>query len=101
MTTSIDTAPSAARHIRLFRNGANQALRIPREFEFATQNATIRKVGAGLLIEPAEKTYPKGSIDGLLAGLAKLAAMPKIADEEFDIFEHIDDGLLPLDDINL
>jgi len=30
------------RHIRLFRNGRNQALRIPREFELEGKEAIIR-----------------------------------------------------------
>ena len=33
----------AVRHVRLFRNGRNQALRIPREFEFDADEATVRK----------------------------------------------------------
>ena len=31
------------RHVRLFRNGRNQALRIPREFELEGEEAIIRK----------------------------------------------------------
>jgi virulence-associated protein VagC len=31
------------RHVRLFRNGRNQALRIPREFELEGDEAIIRK----------------------------------------------------------
>ena len=41
------------RHIKIFRNGRNQAIRIPREFELAGTNAIIRKEGARLVIEPA------------------------------------------------
>ena len=44
---------SAARHARLFRNGRNQALRIPREFELPGKDAVIRKVGLRLIVEPA------------------------------------------------
>jgi antitoxin VapB len=87
--------PSSTRHIRLFRNGANQALRIPREFEFATQSATIRPFGSGLLIEPVTPSYSKGSIDALLA---VLATMQPITDEDMP---DVNDGLLALDDIAL
>lgn len=92
-----------AREVRLFRNGANQALRIPREFEFNTASATIRQLdNGGLLIEPAKPQYPKGSIDGVLAALAQIAAMqPLYPDDGIDPFANIDDGLLPLDDIVL
>jgi len=32
------------RHVRLFRNGRNQAVRIPREFELLGEDAVMRKV---------------------------------------------------------
>lgn len=40
------------RHVRLFRNGRNQALRIPREFEIDGTEAIIRKEGHRLIVEP-------------------------------------------------
>jgi len=43
------------RHVRLFRNGRNQALRIPREFEFAGTGAIVRKEGERLIIEPEKR----------------------------------------------
>jgi antitoxin VapB len=39
--------------VRLFRNGRNQAVRIPREFELAGQDALIYRDGERLVIEPA------------------------------------------------
>ena len=44
-----------ARQVRLFRNGRNQAVRIPREFELPGREATIRKVGDRLILEPARR----------------------------------------------
>ncbi len=41
------------RHVRLFRNGRNQALRIPRDFELPGNEAILRKEGDRLIIEPA------------------------------------------------
>jgi antitoxin VapB len=61
-----------ARHVRLFRNGRNQAVRIPREFELPGKDAMMRKEGARLIIEPAPPT-------SLLAVLATLEPL----DEEF------------------
>jgi antitoxin VapB len=46
-------APVAERHIRVFKNGRNQAVRIPREFALPGKNAIIRKEGSRLIIEPA------------------------------------------------
>jgi antitoxin VapB len=43
------------RHVRLFRNGRNQAVRIPREFELEGKEAIIRKDGERLIIEPVAK----------------------------------------------
>jgi antitoxin VapB len=43
------------RHIRLFKNGRNQAIRIPREFELRGELATIRKEGDCLIIEPERR----------------------------------------------
>ncbi len=40
------------RKVSLFRNGRNQAIRIPREFELEGNKATIKKVGNQLIIEP-------------------------------------------------
>ena len=42
----------AGRHVKLFRNGRNQALRIPREFELPGKDAIIRREGERLIIEP-------------------------------------------------
>lgn len=68
----------AERHVRLFRNGRNQAIRIPREFELPGDDATIRKDGDRLIIEPA----PPRSL------LAALAALEPI-DEEFAAIEEL------------
>ena len=56
------------RHVRLFRNGRNQAVRIPREFEFPGEDAVMRKEGERLIIEPA----PPRSLLALLATLKPL-----------------------------
>lgn len=58
-----ETTMQIERHVRLFRNGRNQALRIPREFELEGNEAIIRKDGDKLIIEPV----PKNSLLDLLA----------------------------------
>ena len=60
------------RHVKLFKNGRNQAVRIPREFELPGEDAIIRKDGERLIIEPA----PPRSL------VAVLAVLPTL-DEEF------------------
>jgi antitoxin VapB len=44
------------RQVRLFRNGRNQAVRIPREFELPGEDAIMRKEGEKLIIEPKHGT---------------------------------------------
>ncbi|MGL4440073.1 MAG: antitoxin [Bosea sp. (in: a-proteobacteria)] len=44
------------RHVSLFRNGRNQAIRIPREFELPGDEAILRKEGDRLVIEPVTKS---------------------------------------------
>jgi antitoxin VapB len=78
---------STVRHARLFRNGRNQALRIPKEFELEGDEAIVRKEGDKLIIEPVKK-----------GGLLQLLATLKPLDEEFP---DVDEGLPPLDDIRL
>ena len=60
------------RRVRLFKNGRNQAVRIPRGFELPGKNAVMRKEGEKLIVEPVT---PK-SLLGVLATLTPL-------DEEF------------------
>jgi len=43
-----------ARKISIFRNGRNQAIRIPKEMELPEGDAYIRREGSQLIIEPAE-----------------------------------------------
>lgn len=80
---------TSERHVRLFRNGRNQALRIPREFEFELEGeeATIYKEGDRLIVEPIRK----GRLLALLTSLDPLTAP----------FPDIDDDLPLLDDVQL
>lgn len=65
------------RRVRIFRNGRNQAVRIPREFEFAGEEAVLRKEGARLVLEPA----PAQSLLGVLARLKPIEeSFPVIPD---------------------
>ena len=79
--------PQAIRHVRLFRNGRNQAVRIPRDFELEGTEAILRREGDCLIIEPVRKGR-------LLDLLARLQPLP-------DEFPDVDDTLPPLDDVEL
>jgi antitoxin VapB len=43
------------RKVRLFRNGRNQAVRIPRDLELPGSEALIHKEGERLIVEPARR----------------------------------------------
>ena len=60
-----ETQARTERLVRLFRNGRNQAVRIPREFELPGEEAIMRKEGERLVIEPA----PPRSLLAVLATL--------------------------------
>ena len=77
----------AERHVRLFRNGRNQAVRIPREFELDAQEAVMRREDGRLIIEPVRKK-------SLLALLATLTELD-------DDFPDVDAGLSRPDDVDL
>ena len=59
---------SSERHVKVFKNGRNQAVQIPREFEFSSEEAIMRKEGDRLIIEPA----PPKSLLAVLATLTPL-----------------------------
>ena len=46
---------SEQRHVRLFRNGRNQAVRIPVEFELPGSEAIMHRDGDRLVIEPVRR----------------------------------------------
>jgi antitoxin VapB len=69
------------RHVKLFKNGRNQAVRIPREFELPGEDAVMRKEGGRLIIEPA----PPRSLLAVLATLKPLKEdLPPIPDSPPD-----------------
>ena len=66
------------RRVKLFRNGRNQAVRIPREFELPGEDAVMRKEGDRIVIEVAPPT--------------SLLALPAT-------WEPIDEDFPPIDDL--
>jgi antitoxin VapB len=76
------------RQVKLFRNGRNQAVRIPVEFEMPGDTAIMHREGNRLIIEPVKRQ----TLSEVLASLEPL-------DEDFPDIS--DDDLLPLDDVDL
>lgn len=61
------------RDVKLFRNGRNQAVRIPREFELPGKVAVIRKEGDRLILSPKKRAQ----------SFAKFLASLEPIEEEF------------------
>lgn len=70
---------SEQRHVKLFRNGRNQAVRIPVEFELPGDEAIMHRDGDRLVIEPLRKR-------GLVALLRSMKPLE-------EAFPEIDDPL--------
>jgi antitoxin VapB len=51
----LEIAMHIERHVRLFKNGRNQAVRIPREMELPGDEALIYRDGQRLIIEPTQR----------------------------------------------
>lgn len=82
------TSQHPERHARLFRNGRNQAVRIPREFELPGNEVVIRKEGDRLILEPVTRR----------SRLLRLLAEWEPIDERFP---DVDENLATLDDVDL
>lgn len=82
-----DSSPTA-RYASLFRNGRNQAVRIPKEFELDGDRVRISKDGSRLILEPVVASKR------LTAVLAELGPM------DVDLPE-VDADLPPLDEPGL
>lgn len=95
-TIALYADSTGARSVKLFRNGANQAVRIPKEFELPGVDALIHREGNRLILEAAPNRPKKGTAAALLLALEEMAKLGPIEEE----FPDVDEGLLPLDDID-
>ena len=82
----LEDAVASERIVSLFRNGRNQAVRIPRDFELPGSEALLRKEGHRLIVEP----MPRPSL------LEVLSKWTPLEEELPDV-----DGLEPIEDVNL
>jgi len=68
------------RRVRLFKNGQNQAVRIPREWELLGEEAIMRKDGERLIIEPVAARSLLALLDSWEDDLDDAEAFPEIED---------------------
>jgi antitoxin VapB len=91
----------AERRVSLFRNGRNQAVRIPRDMELPGEEAILRKEGERLIIEPVSKA--KSLLEYLKTAEPLDVDFPEIEDsppEPVTVFDDFDESDLAVSDEN-
>ena len=75
------------RHARLFRNGRNQAVQIPREFEMSANEVVIYREDERLIIVPIERSPALAEVLGSLSPLD--VDFPEIEDPPAQPEDHL------------
>ena len=78
MPTDEHDVPGSVRHARLFRNGRNQAVRIPRELELAADEVMIYQEDDRLVLVPVDRSPTLAEVLSRLTPLEE--DFPDIAD---------------------
>jgi antitoxin VapB len=81
------SATKTIRHVRLFKNGRSQAVRIPRDFELPGKEAILRQDEKGrLILEPIQR---KNLVDLLSTWkpLKKADYLPEMKDQPAEPFD--------------
>ena len=73
------------RQVRLFRNGRNQAIRIPRDLELPGREAVLRKEGQRLVVEPLAKPSLLSVLEKLKPIDADFPSIDRPAAEPIDL----------------
>jgi antitoxin VapB len=73
------------RRVKLFKNGRNQAVRIPREFELPGEDAIIRKEGERLIIEPTPPKSLLALLDTLVPLEEDFPPIPDLAPDPVEL----------------
>ena len=56
-TSTLPSEPTPPRTARLFRNGTNQAVRLPRDLEIDADEVLIRREGDSLILTPKPRAW--------------------------------------------
>ena len=85
-------ADLGARAEKIFRNGANQAVRIPKEFELPGTDAVMHREGNRLILELALDEPERDTAAALAAALISMKDWSVVE----DLFPDPDEDLVPL-----
>lgn len=91
-------ANSGARAVKPFRDGANQEVRIPKEFELPGTDAVMHREGNRLILELVPDKPKKGTPAAPQLALDKIAKLGPCEDDFAYVGEEV---VLPLNDIDL
>ena len=90
-------ADSGARAEKLVRNGADQAVRIPKEFELSCTDAVMHREGNRLILELAPDEPERDTAAALAAALISMKDWSVVE----ELFPNTDEDLVPFHEIAL
>lgn len=70
------------RTAKIFMNNRNQAVRLPKDFQFSTQEVFIRKEGSDVILSPKPVDWSAYIADGPLASDAFMDGVEKLPVQE-------------------
>jgi antitoxin VapB len=70
------------RTAKIFLNNRNQAVRLPKEFQFNTQEVFIRKEGANVILSPKPEDWSPYLSDGPVASDAFMEGVEDLSVQE-------------------
>ncbi|MBU6298955.1 MAG: AbrB/MazE/SpoVT family DNA-binding domain-containing protein [Alphaproteobacteria bacterium] len=73
------------RTAKIFRNNRSQAVRLPKEFQFDTQEVYIRKVGDEVILSPRPADWSAYLREGPVASKAFLRDVKDLPPQERDV----------------
>jgi antitoxin VapB len=65
-----------AKRAKVFWTGRSQAVRLPKEFRFATDTVTVRREGDAIVLEPADQ-WPDGYVESFAGAPDDLERPPQ------------------------
>lgn len=77
-----DTKPNMQRTARVFMNNRNQAVRLPKEFQFNTREVFIRKEGSEVILSPKPSNWSSYLDNGPVASEAFMEGVEDLPVQE-------------------
>jgi antitoxin VapB len=85
MYMPISKDPSTARKAKVFMNNRSQAVRLPKEFQFRTQEVFIRKEGSEVVLSPRPFDWSSYLADGPAASASYMEGVEDLPVQEREL----------------